>query len=214
MGHDSSDHGADDDDLKRGGVRRTSRESKEDSELAVELEHSDDVLQLRVATFNLSQGVRGKLPAVLGWAYTNGVQVMALQETGDQPTDRTHLPYRVVRATHRTAGVALCVRADVDVCTVKEWQDVGSGRAVAVLLQTAARDVSLHCCFTLVVCCYLPTGLDRSSMESERGVEACRIYDLILGWCSDAEAYRDKTRRTSSECAGSRGASRARRQIE
>ena len=66
---------------------------------------------LRVATLNIGQGMRTKLPLMLQWAHQLGIHVLALQETGACLHDHSllrHFGYHMILVPHRSAVLHYC----------------------------------------------------------------------------------------------------------
>ena len=157
---------------------------------------SDEVL--RVATLNVDQGLRAKLVPILQWALLAGVQVLALQETGNYAKDHSllrHLGWHMIMSSTAggggtgrcNAGVCLLIRHDLNIRTVKEFDGASDdidGRLVGALLQSSGG------CKTLIVSAYLPTAMDLAPDDGMKARTAKAIYSKILSWSSEAEVDR------------------------
>ena len=138
---------------------------------------------LRVATLNIGQGMRTKLPRVLQWATTTGIHVLALQETGSCPHDHSllrHFGYHMILSPHHSAGVALILRDDVSIRCVEELDGGRAGRLVGAVIQTTVGNNILF------VCAYMPTGMDRAADDGDKARECHRLYDKIITWSNEA----------------------------
>jgi hypothetical protein len=141
---------------------------------------------LRVATLNVDQGLRAKLVRILQWALLAGVHVLALQETGDYAMDHSllrHFGWHMIMSSNRSggqrprcghAGVALLIRHDLNIRTIKELDGGDDGRLVGAVIRSPSGSN------TLFVSAYLPTGLDWAAELSSKADAARAVYSKIL----------------------------------
>src|SRR5688572_21768464 len=81
---------------------------------------------LRVATLNVGQGARRKMPLVLAWAQQHSIRIIGLQETGKCPHDHSvlrHFDYDMWSSPHWSAGVAILIHNSLHEHVVREWTD-------------------------------------------------------------------------------------------
>ena len=153
---------------------------------------SEPGLVLRVATLNVDQGLRAKLVRILQWALLAGVHVLALQETGDYAMDHSllrHFGWHMIMSSNRSggqrprsgyAGVALLIRHDLNIRTIKELDGGDDGRLVGAVLRSPSGSN------TLFVSAYLPTALDWAAELSSKADAARAVYSKILMWSREA----------------------------
>ena len=106
-------------------------------------------------------------------ATTTGIQVLALQETGSCPHDHSllrHFGYHMILSPHHSAGVALILRDDVSIRCVEELDGGREGRLVGAVIQTTVGN-------NILVCAYMPTGMDRAADDGDKARECHRLYD-------------------------------------
>ena len=144
---------------------------------------------LRLATLNISNGFQKKVGPLLKWAIHNDIDVFAVQETGSSPLPRdldaiANAGYHLVHQPHRVAGVALLVRAPLMVSVVKElrWKK-NHGRLVGLQLQVNGS-------YLIIVCCYMPTNLDRLADDHVDANLAGDLYAQVINWMTAARAVR------------------------
>ena len=142
--------------------------------------HGQDV---RVATLNVGQGLQRKLAPLLRWANEQDVHVLAVQETGlcsDVSSVLRSWDFSMAIAPARHAGVALFLHESLHSSVVREMES-DTGRLVGVLVE--AQGVQ-----TLLVSCYMPTSMDRVSLDSESAQLCTSLYAELLRWVASLPA--------------------------
>ena len=135
-----------------------------------------DVGLLRVATFNVSQGLQRKQHHVLPWATSADIHVLAVQEAGlCVPSNILQAcNYTMFIAPHAHAGCALFVSDALMPCVVRSHESA-SGRANAVVLVNGGST-------SMIANVYMPTNLDRVADDSPIASECMAVYDEVLRW--------------------------------
>lgn len=134
---------------------------------------------LRLGTFNVGLGFLRKLPEIASRSLDLQLDVLALQEIGDPALLSTKLAhYNLVYAagpSQHEAGVGLLISHDL-ASRCRAYKRSSTGRLVGVVLELSKGQLML------IVCAYMPSGLDHRSASDDRTQQAHTLYREMLRW--------------------------------
>ena len=136
---------------------------------------------LRLATFNVGCGFARKLPDIIHRSLSLSLDIIALQEVGEPHIESlTHLhPHHFLVVapgpSNHTAGVALLI-SNALAPRCREYKRTKCGRLIGVVIDLTRG------CRLLIVCAYMPSGIDDASSASSDIASAHALYSDISQW--------------------------------
>ena len=152
--------------------------------------HSSEVLgngqqhtsgKLRVASWNMGQAIQDKIDETLEFCGNHGLDVMGLQETGvvsGESAAARDAGYELLFSNLEHAGVAVLVHNSIlpfKRAVLLPSSEALCGRAMAIRFEMG--DLSF-----VIVCVYMPAGLDGCGVGDPSYEMAAAMYDQIEIW--------------------------------
>jgi exonuclease III len=137
---------------------------------------------LRLGTFNVGRGFLKKLPSILARSLSLSLHLIALQEVGDPALLSTKFSqYFLTYApgpSNQEAGVALLISNDL-FSRCRSFKRSTSGRIVGVVMEFEKGQT------TLIISCYMPSGLDHAASSSDATHTAHQLYNEMMQWSTN-----------------------------
>jgi len=134
---------------------------------------------LRLGTFNVGRGLARKLPHIIQRCLSLSLDIIALQEIGDPALLSTKFPQYFLTYTPgpslQEAGVALLISNDL-APRCRSFKRSKSGRLVGVVMELEQGQS------TLIICSYMPSGLDHQHLSSDTTQHAHTLYNEMMQW--------------------------------